>query len=123
MVRRVDDGTWSWPGGRIEDGETPERAARREFHEETGYRLGRITPLMHRVKDDGRGVVDFSTFTCDCEFEFVPRLNSEHSAWAWVSPRDVLNGDAEPDDLDPEAGQAIIDGLDRLEARLAALGG
>ena len=37
--------------------------------------------------------------------------------------RDVLNGDAEPDDLEPEAARAIIDGLDRLEARLVAIGG
>ena len=78
---------------------------------------------MHRVKDDGRGVVDFSTFTCDCESEFAPVLNSEHNQWGWFDPRDVLNGDAEPDDLDPDAAQAINDGIDRLEARLAALGG
>jgi 8-oxo-dGTP pyrophosphatase MutT (NUDIX family) len=23
MVKRVDDGSWAFPGGRIEDGETP----------------------------------------------------------------------------------------------------
>lgn len=123
MVRRVDDGTWAWPGGHLKDGETPEQAAWRECWEETAYRCGGLKFLMHRVKDDGAGPVDFSTFTCDCEAEFVPRLNHEHSAWAWVSPRDVLSGDAEPDDLDQEAGRAVIDSIDRLDARLAAIGG
>ena len=39
-------GQWAFPGGRIDDGETPEEAARREVHEEVGLRdldlLGRL---------------------------------------------------------------------------------
>ena len=55
--------------------------------EETGYRVGRLdNPLMRRVKDG----VDFTTFICDVEGEFVPHLNQEHSAWAWLDPREVL---------------------------------
>ncbi len=39
--------SWQWemPGGFIDDGETPEQAAEREFMEETGYRASTITPL------------------------------------------------------------------------------
>lgn len=33
-------GQWSFPGGRIEEGETPEEAALRELEEEVGIRLG-----------------------------------------------------------------------------------
>jgi 8-oxo-dGTP diphosphatase len=33
------DGTWGLPGGRIEKGESPRRAVRREVREETGLRL------------------------------------------------------------------------------------
>lgn len=40
MVKdRVDRGdiVWNFPGGRVEDGETPEQACIREVKEETGY--------------------------------------------------------------------------------------
>lgn len=124
LCKRVDDGTWAFPGGKLKSGDTPEQCAWREMFEECSYRLGDVGQrLMRRVKNDGGGVVDYVTFIVDCDAEFVPRLNREHSAWAWVNPRDVLNGDAEPDDLEPEAARAIIDGLDRLEARLVAIGG
>ena len=57
MLRRVDDGTWSWPGGWLKDNETAEQAAGREMFEECGYRLsdaGRV--LMRSVEDVlGRG--------------------------------------------------------------------
>jgi ADP-ribose pyrophosphatase len=36
---------WEAPAGRIEPGEAPEAAARRELLEETGYRAGRLVPM------------------------------------------------------------------------------
>ena len=36
---------WCIPGGRLEPGETPEQAARRETHEEIGATLGPLTLL------------------------------------------------------------------------------
>lgn len=87
MVKRVDDGSWAFPGGVIEGDETPEKAAYREFFEETGRRLGSVgKQLMRRIKNDGQGLVDFVTFIVDVDAPFVPILNSEHSAFAWVSP-------------------------------------
>ncbi len=45
MQQRSDDGTWSYPGGRIEIDETVEDAARREVFEECGLRVGEMDLL------------------------------------------------------------------------------
>ena len=93
VVKRSDEGDasgqWAFPGGKIEAGETLEQAAIRECYEETGYKpesAGKF--LMRRVKNG----VDFTTFICDCDEEWIPVLNEEHTAHAWMAPSDLLGG-------------------------------
>ncbi len=45
MQQRSDDGTWSYPGGRIEIDETVEEGARREVFEECGLKIGKMILL------------------------------------------------------------------------------
>ena len=47
---RAHAGQWAMPGGRIDDGETPERAALRELHEEVGLALG-ADSVLGRLDD------------------------------------------------------------------------
>jgi 8-oxo-dGTP diphosphatase len=48
MVRQIYKGEeiWTFPGGSIEEGETPEQAAVREVYEETGLKVAIIKPLI-----------------------------------------------------------------------------
>lgn len=55
---------WTLPGGGLEPGEDPEHAARREVHEETGYRVSldgllgihsRVIPASNRLSVEATG--------------------------------------------------------------------
>jgi mutator protein MutT len=82
-------GTWAFPGGKLREGETPAQAAIREVWEECRYRAGHAGKFHCRRV---RGNVDYTTYIYDCDSEFVPQLNSEHTAYAWLDPQEALEG-------------------------------
>lgn len=72
-------GTWGFPGGHIEDGETPGAAAVRECEEETGFAVprGRFRHLY--TSADG-----FVCYGRALDKTFAPDLNHEHTDWRWA---------------------------------------
>jgi predicted NUDIX family NTP pyrophosphohydrolase len=69
--KNKDAGAWSIPKGEFEPGENPLEAAKREFHEETGYSLdGSFIPLRP-VRQPGGKVVHAWALEGDCEAESI----------------------------------------------------
>jgi 8-oxo-dGTP pyrophosphatase MutT (NUDIX family) len=80
-------GHWSLPGGKADDGETAEQAARREAQEEIGdHPDGDLRQIDQRTTPTG---MQFHTFRQDVDSKFAPTLNGEHSEHVWAS-RDAL---------------------------------
>jgi len=87
LVHRTDSLGWAFPGGRIEDGESAEEAARREVFEETGYKYEGPLSLWTRCVSNS---VDFTTFLARTP-QFQPVLNEEHDRCQWVDRQFALN--------------------------------
>lgn len=107
-------GTWGFPGGGIEPGETPEAAARRELQEECGvaYR-GPLTPLY--TSRDG-----FKCFGAVVRATPKPTLNDEHTAARWA-PFDDLPQPLHPGMAELSNVQALAADSSSWRITLAAL--
>jgi 8-oxo-dGTP pyrophosphatase MutT (NUDIX family) len=77
-------GSWGLPGGRVETGESLLQAIDRECCEEMGRmpEYLRILPLEKFTTTDLG--FEYHTFFCTVKEEFQPRLNHEHSGYAWI---------------------------------------
>ena len=84
--------TWGWevPAGRIEAGETPERAACRETVEETGWEPGPLTPITTYFPHNGTSDATFSVFLAtSAEHVGEPTDPDESERIEWLSWNEV----------------------------------
>ncbi len=89
---QVRPGSWECVHGKIDAGETPAAAARRELREETGctpmalYNLSRVEQFYLHGSDEIALIPVFAAFVAA---DAVIRLSHEHDTVLWLSPADA----------------------------------
>jgi 8-oxo-dGTP diphosphatase len=82
-------GLWEFPGGKVEEGETPEAALIREMKEELGIEVKQacLAPFVFASHAYEGFHLLMPLYLCRRWEGFVQAL--EHSAMAWVKPNDM----------------------------------
>lgn len=88
---------WEFPGGKIEQGETPGDALKRETTEELHCQIEVGEQIEHTVYEYDFGVVHLTTFFCKL-LEGSP-VKTEHHALEWISQNELSKLDWAPADI------------------------
>jgi 8-oxo-dGTP diphosphatase len=87
-------GLWEFPGGKLEEGETPLEAARRELGEELALAVTGVGPAEFAVVDPGsRYRIEFVPAEAEGEPQCI-----EHARVAWLEESELLSVPLAPSD-------------------------
>jgi 8-oxo-dGTP diphosphatase len=89
-------GLWEFPGGKLEAGEAPAAALRRELSEELSatFSIGDLVETVRWEYPDRVVVLHFF----ECRLEAGPIVPTENQAMAWVRPDELRDYDFPPAD-------------------------
>lgn len=89
---------WEFPGGKIEEGETPQMALKRELQEELKIKVEVDDEIYDSVSYEyDFGVVNLSTIISYLK-QGEPIL-TEHTAIKWLKPNEIMQLDWAPADI------------------------
>ncbi|MGH9444005.1 MAG: (deoxy)nucleoside triphosphate pyrophosphohydrolase [Thermoanaerobaculia bacterium] len=99
-------GLWEFPGGKVEPGESPERALVREIREELGLEISRFRPFRFSHHAYPEKTVLLLSYLCAID-EDPPR---PAVVWKWQPLREL-----DPDVM-PEADREIVESLQEVRS-------
>ncbi|MBC7348556.1 MAG: (deoxy)nucleoside triphosphate pyrophosphohydrolase [Candidatus Aminicenantes bacterium] len=77
---------WEFPGGKVEKGETPERALAREIQEELKVAI-RVGPLLETVNLPGQPETKLMAFEAELLTDSISLTS--HGRYAWARPEEL----------------------------------
>ncbi|MCR4396871.1 MAG: (deoxy)nucleoside triphosphate pyrophosphohydrolase [Candidatus Saccharicenans sp.] len=104
-VGETPDGGWEFPGGKVEKGETPERALAREIQEELKVNI-KVGRLLDTVNLPGQPETKLMAFEAELLSETISLTS--HRGYAWARPEELLQFQLLPADREL---------VERLQAR------